>query len=479
MGFVKFASEKLRDSLRSWLDIQPAPQIRYSIFESADYNGIAARNRIWYRGDSWELSQLYSQYHTNTYCFWAAQSSTGMEIRKIHIGLPQIIVKILASMVVSDANDIAVDAQRSLDWKVIEKGNNLHELLTEAISDTLYIGDGAFKISIEPGMTAPIIEYYPGDMIDISHRRGRVTEITFRTPLGDGSYTLLESYGVGYIKSRLYRGTSEVPLGTLPGTKGIEPDIELPGNVMLAVPLRFFPSAKYKCRGESIYNAKIDDFDTLDEIWSQWMHALRSGRSKEYVPKELLPTDPMTGEVILRSNPFDHIFIATEPLMTETASENKGKVQLVQPVIPHESYLSTYITALDLCLQGIISPSTIGIDVKKLDNAEAQREKEKATLYTRNAIIDAISEAFPKVIDAAIKAYDIFMCDTAPTDTKSELTFGEYANPSFESQVETIGKARTQGVMSVEASIDELYGDTKDPKWKDEEARIIRPSATI
>ena len=59
-------------------------------------------------------------------------------------------------------------------------------------------------------------------------------------------------------------------------------------------------------------------------------------------------------------------------------SENaKNEITVVQPSIPSESYIQAYITALDSCLQGIISPSTLGIDTKKLDNAEAQREKEK------------------------------------------------------------------------------------------------------
>ena len=60
--------------------------------------------------------------------------------------------------------------------------------------------------------------------------------------------------------------------------------------------------------------------------------------------------------------------------MTEGAV---AKIDLVQPTIPTESYLSTYTTALDLCLQGVISPSTLGIDVKKLDNAEAQERRKK------------------------------------------------------------------------------------------------------
>ena len=66
--------------------------------------------------------------------------------------------------------------------------------------------------------------------------------------------------------------------------------------------------------------------------------------------------------------------------------------------------ISSYITALDLCLQGVLSPSTLGIDTKKLDNAEAQREKEKTTLYTRNAIVEALQEALPDVVSACINA---------------------------------------------------------------------------
>ena len=79
---------------------------------------------------------------------------------------------------------------------------------------------------------------------------------------------------------------------------------------------------------------------------------------------------------------------------------------MTQPVIPSENYLQSYISFLDLCLQGVISPSTLGIDTKKMDNAEAQREKEKTTLYTRNIIIEAIQKTLPMLVNCAIKAYD-------------------------------------------------------------------------
>ena len=52
--------------------------------------------------------------------------------------------------------------------------------------------------------------------------------------------------------------------------------------------------------------------------------------------------------------------------------------------------------------------------------------------------------------------------------------FGEYANPSFESQVETVGKERQSGITSIEAGIDELYGDSKTDEWKAEEVKRIK-----
>ena len=56
----------------------------------------------------------------------------------------------------------------------------------------------------------------------------------------------------------------------------------------------------------------------------------------------------------------------------------------------------------------------------------------------------------------------------------NEVSFGEYANPSFESQIETVGKAKTQGVMSIESIVEELYGDSKTDDWKAEEVRRIK-----
>lgn len=170
----------------------------------------------------------------------------------------------------------------------------------------------------------------------------------------------------------------------------------------------------------------------------------------------------------MKPNAFDNRFIKIASDRAEGAS---NEITLQQANIPHESYLATYITALDLALQGIVSPSTIGIDVKKLDNAEAQREKEKTTLYTRNTIVEALQEFIPQLVSMTINSFNVL--NRRPIEEITvNVPFGEYANPSFESQVETVAKAKTSGIMSIEASVDELYGDSKDEQWKSEE--VIR-----
>jgi predicted heme/steroid binding protein len=468
-------AEKVRAGIRTWLRIQPAMNGTFTLQETLDYEGNAIKNRIWYRGESEELAQLYKQLAGDHTRFWSATSTVGQEIRKIHVGLPAMLCDMLASIVVSDMNAIDTGS-RQMEWDKIAEENDFTELVKQAITETLCIGDGAFKISYDTTLSQyPIIEFYPGDRIEIVRDRGRVREIIFKTVYHSGTkeYVLLEHYGIGYVTYNLLNGERECPLNTVPELAGLV-DVAWNDNFMMAVPLLFCRSAKYEGRGKSIFDAKIDNFDALDEAWSQWMDALRRNRSKEYIPENMLPRNPYDGKV-LKPNAFDNAYIKTDADMAEG---NTNKIELIQGNIPHESYLATYVTALDLCLQGIMSPSTLGIDVKKLDNAEAQREKEKATLYSRNNIVGRLQKVLPKLVDIVFKAMDTFN-RTAIKDVDIDVTFGEYANPSFESQIETISKAKSGGIMSVEASVEELYGDTKDEEWKQEEILRIKAEQGI
>lgn len=288
-------------------------------------------------------------------------------------------------------------------------------------------------------------------------------------------YLLEEDYGYGYITYKLYDNKREVNLNTVEELGNLK-DISFDKEIMWAVPIMFNESSKFVGRGESIFDGKYDSFDSIDEITSQWLEAVRSGRAVKYIPEDLLPKDADTGEVII-PNPFDNKFIKTQTSMNENT---QNKIDVEQPEIPTDEYLQSYITFLDLCLQGIISPSTLGIDNKKLDNAEAQREKEKTTLYTRGIIIDTLSEFIPAVINTVLKANSQMQGEhTLPEDKDISVKFGEYANPSFEAQIETISKGKTGGIMSIEASVDELYGDSKTQEWKQQEVARLKAEQGI
>lgn len=463
-------AEKIKTGIQSWLRIQPAVRGSININETLNLESNAIKNRIWYRGDGDEIKQLYGQIDGEKTRFWSAVSTVGMEIRKIHVGIPSIIVDTLTNIVAADMNDIKL-SDRQDEWELIADDNKFYDLLSDAITDTLYIGDGAFKISFDPGISKyPIIEFYPGDRVEYVINRGRIQEIIYKTVYHNGNteYVLLESYGYGYITYQLTKSGQNCNLTEVPEVADLKP-ITWQEHFIMGVSLKFFRSSKWKGRGKSIFDDKIDAFDSLDEAWSQWMDALRKNRTKEYIPANMLPRNPKTGEVLM-PNAFDNAYIKVDNAMQEGV---ENKIDLEQGNIPHESYLATYITALDLCLQGLISPSTLGIDVKKLDNADAQREKEKATLYTRNKIVEALQNNIPELVNTVMKVYDTLMLQPVE-DLDVEVPFGEYANPSFESQVETVSKGKTGGIMSIEASVEELYGDSKDEEWKAEEVARLK-----
>lgn len=474
MGWISNLNESIKKGIRSWLNVIPASASNIQINEIMDFEMSAIRNRIWYRGDGNEIEQLYRQSaeFADKYKFWASKCSPGMEMRKIHTGIPGLIVRMLSAVVLSDMNNFEfVNPEQEQLWKDIERDNKFQKKLEKAVKDTLCIGDGAFKVTIDTETSEfPILEWYPGEKIEIIRKRDRVKEIVFKTPYKENGrlYILNERYGYGYITNELYLENKLIDLKSIEVTKNLS-DWMFDKKVILAVPLQVYESTKYEGRGGSIYDGKLDSFDALDEAWSQWVDALRAGRSKEYIPECFLPRDPNTGE-ILKPNHFDNRYIRTDQDMGEKA---QNKIDVEQPDIPHESYLATYCTALDLCLQGIISPSTLGIDVKKLDNAEAQREKEKTTLYTRGAIIEALREILPELVGASINAYNLLI-KKAVEEVKVDVSFGEYANPSFESQVETIAKGKQGGIMSIEASVEELYGDSKNEEWKAAEVKRLK-----
>lgn len=462
------------EKIKNAFNIKPPQSMQIDIEQLTNFEGHTFINKIWYRGEASELHQLYKQINENIENndnFWGSTPSKHSTMRKIHTGLPAMIVDTLANISTDDLDKIEVE-KRQEEWDNIDKENKIKELTREAVTKVLWAGDGAFKWSIDTDISKyPIIEFYGADRVEYEYERGRLIAIIFKTRklIKGKKYELRERYdkkGITY--QLLDEDKKEVKLEGIEGFEKYSVPVINKAEFMMALPFTLRKSDKFEGRGKSIFDGKLGNFDAFDEIWSNWMLSVRKGQIKTYIPDCYVPRDPKTG-MVLRGSDFDSDYV-----VGSDAGENaKNTIMTTQGQIQYEALLNSYVTALDQCLQGLISPSTLGIDTKKLDNAEAQREKEKTTLYKRNQIVEVLEETLKDIVNITFKVADN-MNNIPPTETKVTITFGGYANPSFEAQVETVGKASTSSIMSVEAQVEELWGDTKEEEWKAEEVKRIK-----
>lgn len=468
-------NEKIKTKLRDWLELDKNMNpLSALVLEPMSFEANVFKNQLWYRGDPSELHQFYTQIDDmmgNTR-FWQAVATNGVDFRKIHTGLPGLIVDILADIVFDDMNKLEFDNVEAQDfWEQMQK-ELPDDFLKDAFKGAMYMGDGAIRFCYHPSESKyPIPEFYGADEVEFQRVHGKIKKIIFKLPyiISDRQYILKEIHSKEGIDYELWNDLYEKEnlmdfaefMNVLPLKKS--------APYITAVPIIFGKSPKYKGRGKSLFDGKEDAFDSFDEAYSQWIEALRDNRTKTYIPEQMIPKDPKSG-MLLKANKFDGRF--TQIKGNTGVEGNTLKIQVENGVIDFEGLLAAYTTALDQCLQGLVSPSTLGIDVKKLDNAEAQREKEKATLTTRNKIVKVAEKVIPRIIETALMIMDTV--NNKPfQEYKITCTFGEYANPSFESVISAVGEAKQRGVMSNERAVEELYGDSMDEDEKEKEVKRL------
>lgn len=461
--------------------IEPALEHSITVREPLSFQANVLKNQIWYRGDPSELGQFFSAASVDNATaarFWALSHTS--KVRKMHSGIPKMVINKFSDIILSDLDKITINDNEEVSnnlWKAIADDNKFTKVLEKAIQGTLSVGDGAFKFSYDRAISQyPIIEFFTAERVEYEYARGRLQKIFYYTTYTykGKEYRLQECYARGEINYKLFdeRGKA-VALNTLEETSHLI-DVKFKGDFIMGIPLIFFESSKWEGRGEGLLDSKTDALDALDEDVSQFIDSIRAARTQKYIPEDLLPRNPNTGQIV-EGNDFDNKYIAIGSNRSEDA---KDGIIVVTPDILHEAYNAGFASFLDICLMGIISPSTLGIDLKKNDNAEAQREKEKTTLYTRSKLIDVLNEIIPQVVTMALWVNDVLNSRTIG-EYKVSVSFGEYAAPTFNEIVEVVGKAVTYGIMSKRKAVDELYGDTMTDAEKEAELIAIKEDSNI
>ena len=144
---MKFG-ERVKNMIKSWLDIRPAQGQTFIVNENMDFQANCIRNKIWYRGDSRELSEFYGQLNYADDTFWGATQTADIRMKKSHSGLPKLMIKTLINTVMTDYGGDDVEDEY---WKEVNEENKFDtKMLKSLLGDALYIGDGAIKINYDP-----------------------------------------------------------------------------------------------------------------------------------------------------------------------------------------------------------------------------------------------------------------------------------------------------------------------------------------
>lgn len=434
--------------------------------------------KAWYIGNGSELLNLYTNkqlwdnaknpiYNRNKQNYFWGLSSTECDIKRVHSGIPKEIINTLVNSI-GDPK-INCDLYNDKLDKIITQNDLLNIIKQQQLPLTCVEGWGAFKININKELrNVPIIQYYEAENVEFAYKSNVLCGVIFKDyyQQNNKDYVLIETRrrenGNSRIEYELFllkpnKDVEPVPLDTIEGLEGLE-NVEIVGlDEVLAVPSKFFYDPYAPNYGRSIFSNKIDLFDDLDQILSQDSQTVRVSTPVEYYPEDLLEHLP-NGD---RKAPsaYNRQYIK-KPSIPGPNGETDGTIQTTQPELNFAQYSEEAVQKLKLILTGLISPATLGFDVSAKDNAEAQREKEKVTINTRNNIIDRETPVLKQLLKLCLMCQEYMEKGYILNfDYDISITYDEFANPSFENELKILGPAWTSGQISTERYVELLWGD--------------------
>ena len=442
------------------------------IEEALSYNEYLTLNKVLRRGMVDEISDFYCSSNFDRTSFWNKVSGT--DFPREHSMIPSSTVSTLSKLVSQSFLGVNVEDEKidEIVQKILTE-NNINDLIRKSTDDVMTLGDGVFKISFDTSYSnLPIIEFYNAFETEYIYKYNSIYEILFKKYIehNNRKYCLIEVYGRGYIRYKLYYNEKEVALNLVPEFEDLK-DIEFNDKIMLCVPYKVKESSLFLQRGASLYEEKYSSFSSLDEILSTYKDSIRNSKSRVYVPTELIPKDS-NGNMI-KPNSFLNNIIQIKG----SFAEDKGpEIKIIEPNIQGDKYFQAYKLWLENSISGIISANSLGISDDKINNNSlAETEKEKITHITKQAYIDELVVCIKEILMKCIYLYNYQYKTSLNYNINIEVKFSSYSNSSFEKIVNTMSLgAPGKQIISYERIVDELYADTLTKEQKEEEVKRLK-----
>ncbi len=450
---------------------------------------------VWYRGESDDLLDFFtgaewSDFQKNPIFnrnkkdyFWVA-SAKEKNIKRTHSGIPRAIVDTLINAV--GEPEVSCEAEKKILDEIMEENDMTSQITQKQMPYTLVGGWGAYKIDVDAEVSEnPIISFYTADNVDFIYHKKRMIGIIFqdfyeyndkkyvlfetRSTMGGNSYIMFDLFRIGRSNELFPCEKSEIP-----ELSNLEDSMIAGLKKPLAVPTVFFDEVDRPGYGRSIYSGKVDLFDDLDQALSQSSNTVRKSTPVEYYPADMLERES-NGRVKMPER-YDRTFLPSPMASITGDGQQSGELKTTQPNLNFAQYTQEELTILSFILTGVLSPATMGIDIAKKDNADAQREKEKVTIMVRNNIIARQQKILKELYELVLIAKKYISNPNFSTMPKYDVSvsYGEFANPSFENQLQVLGAALNSGTLSPEKYVELLWGDSIGDEEKMHELEFIK-----
>lgn len=480
-----------------------------------------------YSGDEDQIRMFYTQANTFFFnfepfydknkkqYFWSVASTEG-DVKCTHSGLPKVVIDTLANIIdypMVSSGHTTLGGPITDKIRDIEKANNFEYIFKKtAIPKVLVEGWGDFKISWDLKWSDhPIIQFYGAENVDFVYIYDNLHIATIYKDyycIGLDKFVVIETrrldptgvYARGQrfnlvIEKEIFKTDESgnlINIGKEEKDK-LFPNVDVEHKIiiiscekLLSIPVILFPDPTHLGYGLSIYAGKCGISDDLDQCLSMMSMATRRSSPTTMINSEYLERDK--NGLPIAPKTFDRKYVIYKGGKDASGSSTKADpVTVDQPKTDFKSLMEEAIFLTLEFIKGLMAPGTLGMsgNASAKDNADAEREKEKITIFTRNAILELLVPILKDLFSQSlmVESYisKILVSDNNPTidqkDYDISVDFEEFADASYENKVQVLGNIYSSKLISPRLFIEKLYKNSLSKEAKDKEIDYLKKVA--